>query len=378
MFKNPAIIFAFVWIITIGLYLQYYATVLEPLKSKTIVFVLLSIIFFTLPFFLLLLLKLKKQQDFYLNENLNIQIRVLFFIWLFFSVIEILLFRYFPLFSVGNVGQRYSEWGIHGLHGALNSIILVISNMLFYKFLVLRKKRFLILFVLCLLWPVLLLTRQVLMSMIIQSGLIYMYKVKIKTTDILKYFIICMIIIFLFGLLGDIRSGNGNIERVAGIADSNIEALPSGVFWIYAYFTTPLNNFNHNIEIYPAFDFKPIVAFGGLLPSVIRPEKANDEFSLVTEALNVSTMHPQYVEGFGLLGSLFFYFTFGTFVVYVYVKYRTRSNAKWLFMLVVITYGLVVSIFTDYLLRTVFVFQFILHYYLGTNFKSGKIINYKK
>ena len=58
---------------------------------------------------------------------------------------------------------------------------------------------------------------------------------------------------------------------------------------------------------------------------------------------------------------------------YVYLKFRKESNAKWMFMTVVLTHNLILSVFVDFNINLVFLFQLFLHYYLGTNFSLKRI-----
>ncbi|NDV81533.1 oligosaccharide repeat unit polymerase [Bacteroides sp. 51] len=371
MIKNPASFFVVVWLVVLWLYSQHYVLVLERLSSTTTIFILLSLLCFSLPFFLLFRVKNNPNHSACLSEKVDKRLKGLFKFWACFSVLEILIFRSLPFFSFLGFGGHYTEWGIPSLHGLLNAMIITISNICFYKYLLSKKKKYLYLFLLCLCWPILLLTRQVIMSMIIQAILIYIYINKIKISKILAYFSVFFIVVFLFGLLGDMRSGAGAIAALAGVADNYPSFLPSGFLWVYVYVTSPLNNLNHNIYLYPDFAFSPLTAFANLFPSFVRSKvvpSSDIETSLVNDNLNVVTMHPQYLSAFGFCGALLFYFLYGLFVLYVFVQFKTKINAKWLFMTVVLTHNLLLSVFVDFNFSLVFLFQLFLHYWLGTTF----------
>lgn len=371
MIKNPASFFSVIWLIVLWLYNQHYVLVLEKLNSATTIFILLSLFCFSLPFFLLFSVKNNPSRITCLYRNADNRLRGLFRFWVCFSILEILIFRSLPFFSFLGFGGHYTEWGIASLHGLLNAMIITISNVCFYKYLSNRKKKYLYFFVLCLCWPMLLLTRQVIMSMIIQAALIYVYTNKIKISKILAYFSVFFAVVFLFGVLGDLRSGTGAIGTLAGVSDNYPSFLPSGFLWVYVYITSPLNNLNHNIYLYSDFSFSPLIAFANLFPSFIRSKII--PFSvvktpLVNDNLNVVTMHPQYLNAFGFYGALLFYFLYGLFVLYVFVQFKTKTNAKWLFMTVVLTHNLLLSVFVDFNFNLVFLFQLFLHYWLGTTF----------
>jgi oligosaccharide repeat unit polymerase len=208
--------------------------------------------------------------------------------------------------------------------------------------------------------------------MIIQAGLIYIYIHKITIFKVFKFFSISLLVIILFGILGDLRSGIGSIEYVAGISDNYPSFLPSGFIWAYVYITSPLSNLNHNIDLYSDFNFEPSLAFINLLPSIIRsklvPSPGGMDFSLVNDNLNVSTMYPQYLSAFGYYGTLFFCLLYGWIVFCIYVKFLTNGYAILLFITSVLSHYLMLSIFVDCNLKSVFVFQVLVHYYIGTNF----------
>lgn len=375
--KNPAFFFCSVWLIVLWLYSRHYALVLESLKQETVIFILLSISVFSLPFFLTSYIKKRRKRPLILYRNLNIKLKRLFKCWILFSFVEILVFRSLPILAFTGLESLYTEWGIPSLHGLLNAIIITISNIAFYKYMVYKEKKYLIFYFLCLCWPILLLTRQVLISMILQMGLIYLYCNKIQITKIFRYMAVFFAVIVLFGLLGDLRSGEDAMENVAGISDDYPSFLPSGFIWVYVYITSPLNNLNHNLYLYPDLNFSPLIALGNLFPSFIRekllPDDTGIATDLVNDNLNVTTMHPQYLNAFGYLGALAFYFIYGCFVFYIYLKFRKEDNAKWMFMTVVLTHNLILSVFVDFNINLVFLFQLFLHYYLGTNFSLKRI-----
>lgn len=375
--KNPAFFFSSVWIVVLWLYSRHYVLVLETLKQETTIFILLSLIIFSLPFSLSFFLKNRKYTPLLLPQKINIKFKKILKGWIVFSFVEILIFRSLPILAFTGMDAFYTEWGIPSLHGFLNAIIITISNILFYKYMVYKKKNYLIFYFLCLCWPILLLTRQVLMSMILQMGLIYLYCNKIRFSKVFQYLIPVFVVIILFGLLGDLRSGEDAMENVAGISENYPSFLPSGFLWVYVYLTSPLNNLNHNLDVYPDLNFSPWIVLGNLFPSFIRdkllPENTGVATDLVNENLNVVTMHPQYLSAFGYIGALVFYFIYGCFVFYIYTKFRRENNAKWMFMTVVLTHNLILSVFVDFNINLVFLFQLFLHYYLGTNFSFKRI-----
>lgn len=377
MIKNPAFIYCVSWLVVLLLYELHYALVLIPLTDFTIYYLLLTMLFWLLPFYVMLAAAkeqgLKYQSVRSFSPNFSSRYLLVFKIWTIGTIVELLYFHSSPLLSIFiGGGVRYTEWGIPSVHGFLNAIIISVSNINFYKYLETRNSKYLKRFFMCLFWPLFLLTRQMLMSMILQAALIYFFKNKIKFTSLLRYAVVAMIVIYTFGALGDVRSGEGAIENIAQISDDYPDWLPGGFMWIYIYITSPLNNLNYNIDNAPLFAFDLSSVLSGLFPSFLRAyifEKTTT-ISLVTESLNVSSMHPKYISSFGVIGSLISYFLLSIIYAYFFMKYRLKSNVKWLFVTVVVTHNLILSVFSDFNLNLVFIFQIVVHYWMGGKIKT--------
>jgi oligosaccharide repeat unit polymerase len=134
--------------------------------------------------------------------------------------------------------------------------------------------------------------------------------------------------------------------------------------------TTPLNNLNYNINTFDFVRFKPLAVVSSLVPSFLRgllpADVAMEDFQLVNDNLNVSTMHPVFLYSFGYVGSIFFYFLMGVFMSFIYYKWIRERKLKWMFINVVLLHNILFSGFVNFFTHLVFVFQILLHYYLGT------------
>lgn len=384
--KNPVFFFFILWLFVLYLYSLNYSHVLIALKKETIIYVILSCLSFFMSFITIRLLFLNKKillnKYYSSNISINDNLFIIFRIWLFFSLIEIFYFKGLPLLGLFGFGGResYTEWGIPSLHGFLNAIVITLSNYLFYYYITTKNKKYLILFSLCLLWSVLLVTRQMFLSMVLHSMFIYILCMNIKIKSFLKVFSLGLLVIILFGIVGDLRSGDS--ESFLNLAQPTSDFplwLPSGFLWVYVYIVSPLNNLNFNIINYPNFNFNLSPIVSSFFPSFIRekifPPSNEFNFQLVNEYLNVSTMFPKYLSSFGYFGSLIFYYLFGLVISYFYLKFRTdKLNLKWMFCLIIIFHNIMFSVFVDFFFNLVFIFQFFLHYSISRplNFDHDK------
>lgn len=377
--KNPIALFVVMWLFVLYIYSKQYSLLFTPLTFETIAYVVMACLSFVLSFYCMQILFLEKKfvKNNIFEESSSVfpKLKRIFKIWIFFTLLEIAYFRGLPLLTVLLGGEgRYTEWGIPSLHGFLNAIVITLSNYCFYYYIKDKDKRFLYLFILCIFWPILLVTRQMLMSMVVQATVIYIMCNSIRISSILKVVFSGFLVVCLFGLVGDLRSGADSFLNLAQPSSDYPTWLPSGVLWVYIYMASPLNNVNFNLHKYPDFNFDPSPLISPLFPSFIREKiftlSNNLNFQLVNDNLNVSTMFPSYLTAFGYYGSLIFYFILGLLICFVYFKFRSKNvNVKWLFILTVIFHNLIFSVFVDFFFNLVFLFQFVLHFYIAKPIK---------
>jgi len=374
---NPVTLFVLTWISVLFLYILHFSLVLTTLNFLLFIYIIFSCVSFILSYFLLNdFYGLKPiKSEYFVKDRFWKVLKIVFYLWVSLTILEIGYFRSLPILSIFGIGDgAYTEWGIPSLHGLLNSMILVISNYCLYLYIQKKEKKYLIYFLLCLLWPLILITRQLFMSMAVQGILVYFFFNKLRLKNIFRFGILALIVILLFGIVGDLRSGSSDSFINIAQPSSNYPAfLPSGFLWFYIYITSPLNNVNFNIHDYPLFNFNPSPLLSSILPSFIRDKitfwgQANN-FKLVDDLLNVSSMFPNYLSAFGYIGSIFFYFLMGLIFNFIYFKTKKkRVNIKWVFILIVILHNILFSLFVDFFSSLVFIFQIFLHFFIGTKF----------
>ena len=377
--KNPVVFFVIIWTSVLLLYKLQLSFVLLPLQSDTLVYLfliclayLLSYVFVKLRFSNLYLPKVNHHR---LGRSIKKNLKYVFYFWSFFSLLEIAYFGSLPILSIFGIGKSmtYTDFGIPSLHGFLNAIIITLSNYYFYFYFKSKEKKYLYFYLLCLAWPLMLLTRQMFLSMILQAVFTYIFLNRIKTKLIFKVIILGLFIVFLFGYLGDLRSGEYSFSGLAQPTENFPKWLPSGFLWVYIYVVSPLNNLNFNIHKFPGFnlDFSPLIK--SALPSVLKEFFETERpynFELVNEYLNVSTFFPGSLLSFGYYGSMIFHFVLGLSISYIYIKFKqVNSNIKWLFLLGIAFHNIIFSVFVDFFFSLVFIFQMFLHFNIGKTFK---------
>ena len=180
---NPVTLFVLTWILVLTLYMFHFSLVLTELNFLLFKYIVLSCVSFLGSYFIFFCIYGTNpfKSVYFINQNVSNSLKYVFYFWGLLSLLEVLYFKTLPIFSVFGFGEgSYTEWGIPSLHGLLNSMILVISNYCIVLYIQKKENKYLTYFLFCLLWPLMLITRQLFMSMAIQGILIYFFFNKLK------------------------------------------------------------------------------------------------------------------------------------------------------------------------------------------------------
>ena len=245
-----------------------------------------------------------------LERRLSIWFRV----WLIITIAEIFLSGGIPvIWLVLHSTKTYAEFGIHSLHGLANSLLLSIAVCRFALFLISGKRKHLRIPVFAVVWSILVITRQVMLTSLLEYAVIFLSIKSIRLRTVARIAVAIAAFVLLFGVVGDLRSGGETFRSVAQPTERYPEWLPSGVLWVYIYFTTPINNLIYampSVQPVDSLFFPNTVSslFPTVLRSIIFHDQAADATStlLVTEAFNVSTAYNGPFQDFGLFGIMLF------------------------------------------------------------------------
>lgn len=352
---------------------------LDVISSKTIYLIGMSIVIMFLGWFLskISLGKMKSitvdqscYYEYFNSKHRDRKVKQVFFIWLAFTFAEILVYKNVPLISALGVGPyvRYSHFGFPGIHGFLNALYFSLLSYYFLKAIVLGEKRYYIVVLLYLFWPFLALSRMMIMASIIQLFFLAMIaSPKMSSTRIIKFSILFILVIMLFGIMGDIRNGREHLLGVAQLTFEYPEWLPSGFAWVYLYLTTPLNNINFAIEQYLEPSSFPIELGLRIFPSFLREpiyEMAGrvDDTLFVSNAFNISTLFLPMIKDFGWILTPFVFFPIGFMAYFVVLK--SIRNPRYVVLWSVLLYSIVISVFSNHMFHLVFWSQAIFSFFI--------------
>ena len=273
---------------------------------------------------------------------------------------EIAYFGGAPGLSLIGVGSQvvYSDFGIPGFHGLLNSLFYTGCVVTFTRILLGSSKRAFLLIMMSIGYPVLVMSRQVLISLLLQYLFIYFSIRRPSPRVFVRTGVLFMAALLIFGYLGDVRSGRDQIIGLAAPTFAYPEWLPSAFIWAYIYISTPLNNVNFNIDISP--NYLPLETAGTFIPSFARDDFLSalgdrPKWDLVTDIFNVGSLLQSLLSDFGVSGAIVFTLLCG--VVFSRVLRRSATSPAAFFAVIVLLHGIALSFFANLLFHLVFMFE---------------------
>lgn len=273
-------------------------------------------------------------------------------------------------------GRTYIDFGVPSFTGFLNSLYYTTIVANFYLYLKTKEKRYLKLLALYLIYPIILVQRALIFTLGFELLGMYLLMRRVKLKSVLITAIISVVVIILFGVMGNNRSGGavseGTEQFIRGYVDEEyedkMEKLPSGFTWVYLYFTCSINNVVYNIEkLQP--NYIPENTLQRFLPTVVRKaifgeKEYEDRYALAMDntVFNTFTIYSNYIKDFGVFLTIVLFFFVGLFFYRIYYNAR-EENIHYLFMYPAVVMIILLSVFDDFLLSLPTIFQFIFTYY---------------
>jgi len=347
----------------------------QPGSSEIFLMLIMSSLFFLQYFFLKN--KANLNIGYLLNSNLY---KKYLFIAFFGFLIEFSLFG-IPLFSESG---RDGVKGIPVLHVVFYSCTLVA---MIFASLYARKRDIFICFVIVLLLSVMLLSRQMMMVSFLILFIVSFTRYKITATSFIKIIISLFLIIFLFGVIGNLRQSLAGdyVDQyiiVVGGANENGEKLGDIFYWFWLYIASPIYNLWVNFDSYynVGEHCNTNVYYGScsgnyfsavILPDTIAKYTGLEKFyiDLQIAHLNVGTGYAAAARIFGLSGVLLQIILQAIFYV---IGYKLIGYKFKLAYVVYFSALSILMIFDNLFIRGEFFFVFVLLYLAKYKFTWGK------
>lgn len=324
--QNPFWIYVVVWIFSLALYSLHYSDLYPVISLPLASFLLLTVLLsFLLGYRFKSLFSYKKV------ESINVaKIKRYLFLFYILAVIEFVSAAGFiPIvaFLSGNYDLKVGDFGLPYIH------VIICNGMSFlaiYSFHCYRStsdrriRRKLMYYIMAVVFMALLfLSRS--MLMIIFLGILFVYLLSSQNLkkNILAGCIFSIIGLYVFGLLGDLRTDRGGRHHIIldiGLATEEFREsyIPSEFFWGYLYITSPISNLQNTIDqcnvdggtsdfvAWTICELMPDIAVKRVTNFIQVDRKAP---VLIVDALNVSTVYANsyvYLGWEGMFGMFFF------------------------------------------------------------------------
>lgn len=336
---SPGVIFNGMFFLTFFLYSFRLSYIQNALVPKTILIFFLSNVAFNIPLLVKFVVEKRKAKK--VGENLNLEkpenqnlnqkeddfnfelpSKLQFGIFLFVLIaffVEVIYSRGFPvLWKLTKSPKTYVDFGIPFLHGLLNSLIMLMG-----AYSLPRKKCYYKYFYL--LVSFLIISRQLIVSIIIEGILLYLITKKNKP----KYFwwlvsATALLLVVGFSIFGNFRTGESAFLQVVNFRPK-FAWLPTSFKWIYSYMCYSVSNFNNLVVMTTG-----AVNFGMSSLSLIVPSALRRFFVpklelnyLVYPNFTVSTFAPSLYLDFGVTGVVLFCLVLGVLITLIdYATYK--------------------------------------------------------
>jgi oligosaccharide repeat unit polymerase len=370
MLLNPAFMYAATWMLVLFSYSLRLSHLLDPLRPATVVLVAGT----SLAFILGWMIESLPNYGRLASAKINLDVlgaainsgrvgKRLKAIWIVFGLsisLEIAYFRGVPVLSLAGIGSDigYSDWGIPGFHGLVNALFYTGCALTFSRILLGSSRRMFPLMMLSLSYPIITMSRQVLISLLVQYLLLYFNIRRPSPRVFVRAGVVFTAVLLMFGFLGDVRSGRDSIISLADPSFEYPDWLPSAFIWIYIYLSTPLSNVNFNIDIRP--HYLPIETAGSFIPSFAREGflsyfGESQQWDLVSDNFNVSSLLQSLLTDFGVGGAIAFTLLCG--VVFSRMRRLAAESPAAFFSVIVLLHGIALSFFANLLFHLVFMFE---------------------
>lgn len=319
-FFSPVKIFNAVWIVIFGLYQLKLSYLQDDFTDTALwVFLICILVFDTVCLIYNILSKRRDknresttgQKDRILawykpKFSVDEKLKVVNIVFVILFIVEIIYSKKIPLVSLLAGGDsEYLEFGIPSLNGLMYGVAICTGAYYIYK----KNPRALI----YLLFGALVVSRQLLISMILEAIIVFGCrrigdKHKIKHI-FLKIMMVLVAFIMGFSLFGNFRSGSDVMQRIFEPREE-YKNLPMPAMWLYSYTEFSFSNFNNLTKKTEGGVNHGLSIAKRLLPSAITNNlniKTNfDKNYLIKPNFTVSTWFSEIYLDFGIIGVAIF------------------------------------------------------------------------
>ncbi len=360
---SPLFMFNMIWLVTLLLYQMKWSEIQQDLNDKCILCIWCAVVSYNLAGLLskgLSHVKFRKLFDtFILRRCISFQekIRYINALIIVMLIIEGIYSKGYPLawILLGN-GKSYKNWGIPSVTGALYGLIICMGAYTLFK--KSRVKYFYLLI------GILVVSRQIIMSIVIEGIIVYCFenRKKFKNIDKKKVILLVVAAFVFFGIYGNFRTGEKAFNMVFEAREPYRNV--SSIFkWAYAYLCFAINNFNNLVSMTEGGVNGGASMLNELLPTVLLKRFGfADLYSpnyLVKINFTTATYLPPIYLDFGLAGIILFNFIIGFWGEQLYRKHRKNPHIKNRMKYAIYIHNIVLLLFSNFFLYLPIMIQYV-------------------
>lgn len=362
---SPGFTFNGIYFVTLLLYSFMLSDIQQELSNMTLLIYWLSLIFFNIP---VILLSLKQKYNVGIfsrpkhrpirkfkyrvpRESMLIALVIAFFL------VQVIYSKGFPvLWKLTGSDKTYFDFGIPSITGLYYGFIITIGAWSLFK------KRSILRFV-CLFIAILIISRQVIISILLEGILFKLLTLKKNKWKFYRVILVLAVVgIFAFALIGNFRTGEADFLRVAKFKDST-NSIPTAFKWIYSYMCFSVSNFNNLVSMTSGNVNHGASMINELTPTVLTnmlniKEVFTDNF-LVSLNFTVSTYMPPIYLDFGVFGICLFTFILGLVSILLFNALQKKKSLRLYLAYCVLTHNILLLFFNNMFLYLPILSQFI-------------------
>ncbi|MVN21005.1 O-antigen polymerase [Mucilaginibacter arboris] len=323
---NPNFIYIFSFIVPFVFYSFQWSTLYPRLGMGLLLFYIFTFLICGILGLVINLIKPFKYTKIKESRTNAIIISIIFALYTF----EACYSRNIPLIKLLKGTYEYTtedSFGIPVIHTFLVSFNTFYTIYLFHQYISLKKGKLFLFFLISIVPFLLLVYRSSILNILLGTLIVYLLgKREISVMLIFKTIIGVIVVLFMFGYLGNLRSGEGDptyIPRSSGATEEFLSSsIPKEFYWSYLYVASPVANLQNNIN----YVRKPEGSYSNLILNEFLPgfftkffiKQDQKEFNQINPFLNVGTM---YVYSFSYLRWKGIIFLFLYFIAIVNLYY---------------------------------------------------------
>jgi oligosaccharide repeat unit polymerase len=336
LITNPYIVYSVAFMLVMLLYPLHWSLLYPDLSFSLICFLSITIVFYLIVGLVFHKANYFSYRDIsFSDKNIWIWTAVI----LISYVIEFAYMHVVPIIAISTgADYEYTSFGVPTFHVVVVTFNSFWAVFIFHNYTSTKRRALLVPYILCLIPSILIFNRGMFLLIIASTLFVVLMSAKKLGKLLFKISVLLLIILFLFGILGNIRvtGGFSANDAILGLGHASKQfskaPVPNEFFWAYLYTTSSLANLQETVNVHHnlGFSMGKVALFinSEIFPDFISKRNANlfrhiEPIDQISETFTVGTVYARSYAYFGWWGMavMFLYIiTFNMVVIFTLVK----------------------------------------------------------